>query len=99
MVYSSLGNFDIYTLKVSYFSWGIYSVYLRNTVERLCSESSVYVYCVCSQNELKGERGDPGLKGEKGEPGGHYGSPYGGVQGPPGPPVRPVNKEGLRNIH
>lgn len=57
---------------------------------RRCILRAVSLRCVCSQNELKGERGDPGLKGEKGEPGGHYGSPYGGVQGQPGPPVRPI---------
>lgn len=48
-------------------------------------------YCLCAQNELKGETGSPGFKGEKGEPGGGYYDPrYGGVGAPgvPGPPVR-----------
>ncbi len=42
------------------------------------------------QNELKGERGEPGVRGEKGEPGGGYYEPrFGGAQGPQGPPGKP----------
>lgn len=46
------------------------------------------------QNEMKGERGDPGLKGEKGEPGGGYYDPRYGVAGPPGEPGPPVRSRG-----
>lgn len=62
--------------------------------EGVCREPCAVYF----QNQLKGERGDPGLKGERGEPGGHYGSPYGGVQGPPGPPVR-TSRKGLGSIY
>lgn len=55
-----------------------------------------------AQNEMKGERGDPGLKGEKGEPGGGYYDPRYGMVGPPGergPPVRSHGTNVKMSLH